>query len=544
MKIAPVILFFIYPAFFISTAFSQQKNLSLNRFTWLQKGNWYEQSEAFTAIKPILESQTIHLSNAGDPQAITRVLEDSIQNANKKKSWIIRKIKIENLIIIKDTTDKFRLTLDPLFNFEYGKDLADSSKSFYKNTRGVLIRGDIGSAFSFESSFYENQATYVNYIRNYNNASLVVPGQGRWKQFKNNGYDFAMASGYVSYSPNHHFNFQIGTGKHFVGDGYRSLLLSDNAFNYPFARITSSFGKFQYTNLYASLMNLSDAGVKTPPGTERLFQKKAGNFQFLSWNIHKRVQWGFFQGLIWQASDSLNRQCLKLPYASPLIYSALLSEGLRGKNNVVLGSTFKLKITSSLSLYGQYMMDDFSTEINSIHNKAGFQAGVKYFDVFKIKNLHLQMEYNQVRPYSYAHSTSAQSYTHYNQPLAHPLGANFKEEVVFLNYSRGDFFTEIKVNYAIIGKDSIGKNYGNTIFSSDNNSLYGPNSTINKMGQGVKTTLRILDFQVGYVVNKVTNFNIILGILNRTSISSVEDTHTNFIYFGIRTSLTNVYYDF
>lgn len=60
-----------------------------------------------------------------------------------------------------------------------------------------------------------------------------------------------MASGYVSYSSNKHFNFQVGHGKHFVGDGYRSLLLSDNALNYPYARITSTFGKLQYTNLYA-----------------------------------------------------------------------------------------------------------------------------------------------------------------------------------------------------------------------------------------------------------------------------------------------------
>ncbi|MFI5163804.1 MAG: hypothetical protein ACHQHP_00995 [Bacteroidia bacterium] len=407
-----------------------------------------------------------------------------------------------------------------------------------------MIRGDIGKNFSFESSFYENQATFPGYINNFNNTFLVVPGQGRWKPFKTSGYDFAMASGYVSYSPSKHFNFQIGHGKHFIGDGYRSLLLSDNAFNYPFLRITSSFGKFQYTNLYTVFMNLSSGGATLPAGVEALFQKKAGDFQFLSWNACKRLQLGFFQGLIWQASDSTNRERFNFNYFSPVIYNAALAEGLRGTNNVLLGWTLKFKITNSISLYGQYMMDDLSTEINSIHNKTGFQLGAKYFDLFGVKNLHFQIEYNQVRPYAYANADNSQSYSHYNQPLADPLGANFKEAIAFLNYRIGDFFAEVKINYAIIGKDSLGRNYGNNIFSSDNNAFYGVNSTIDKMGQGVKTTLRIFDFHIGYLVNPATNFNILFGISNRSSISSVENSQTNYVYFGIRTSLTNVYYDF
>jgi len=524
-----------------SSLYSQQKNLPLNR-------EW-ELYRVRCTVLDTLKTQ---------PPAVVRMCDNwshsnlkpiiSFQNENRKKqkkySLVRRKIKYESLFLINDSADGFRLTIDPLFDLEYGKDLADSSKSFYKNTRGILVRGDIGSKISFESSFYENQSTFVNYIRNYNDTFLVVPGQGRWKKFKNNGYDFAAASGYVSYSPGKHFNFQIGTGKHFAGDGYRSLLLSDNAFNYPFARITGTFGKIQYTNLYTVFINLTDGGVKTPPGTEKLFQKKAGRFDFLSWNIHRKLQFGLFQGMIWQASDSTNSQCLKLSYASPLIYTAALSEGLRGKNNVLLGVTLKLEITGSIFLYGQYMVDDFSAEKNSIHNKTGVQAGVKYFNFCGVKNLHLQAEFNQNRPYSYAHPIASQSYTHYNQPLAHPLGANFKEAVSFLNYRWRDFFTEARLNYAIIGKDSIGKIYGNNIFISDDKAIYGPNSTINEMGQGLKTTLRIIDFHIGYLVNPSTNFNVVIGLSNRKGISSAGDSRTNFVYFGIRTSLTNTYYDF
>ena len=293
-------------------------------------------------------------------------------------------------------------------------------------------------------------------------------------------------------------------------------------------------------------MNLTDGGVKTPFGTERLFQKKAASFQFLSWNASKRIQLGFFQGMIWQSADSMNIMNLNAFYFNPIIFANANQYGLDNQNNVLLGSTVKLKIINSISFYGQYILDELATDFikTSLHNKQGFQIGGKYFDVLKIKNLHLQLEYNQVRPYSYAHSISSQSYTHYNQPLAHPLGANLKEAIVFMNYRFGDFFAEVKFISAVIGKDSIGMNLGNNIFKSDNTSYYGINSTLNQMGQGVKTNLNIVDVHIGYLVNPSTNFNIVIGISNRISSNSYTTTQSNFIYFGIRTSLSNVYYDF
>ena len=546
-------IFFILNAGFwiLSSLCAQQKNLPLNR-EW---GLNFEKCKA--TINDSANPCTYYKNDNSCflPYIIPIKQIDKNDSLRKKTSFIKRKLKKENLIIVNDTIDKFYLIIDPLFNFEFGKDLSDSSKSFYKNTRGVLVRSDIGTKFSFESAFLENQATYVKYIDDYikntgylfpnptNYPYNVIPGQGRSKSFKKNGYDFGFSSGYISYSPSGHFNFQVGHGKHFVGDGYRSLLLSDNAFNYPFARITTSFGKIQYTNLYASFMNLTDGGVTTPPGTERLFQKKAGSFQFLSWNIHKQIQVGFFNGLIWQASDSMNNQSLRISYISPIIYTSALTEGLNGTTNVLLGATLKVKLTNSISFYGQYMMDDFSAIKNSLHNKTGFQAGAKYFDAFGAKNLHLQMEYNQVRPYSYASQKSAQSYTHYNQSLTHPFGANFKEAIAFLNYRIGDFFAEVKFNYAVIGKDYLNNNFGNNIFKSDTIALPGSISML----QGATTWLIYKEFKIGYLINPSTNFNVVAGISIRTETKdtgNITHSQTNFVYVGIRTSLSNVYYDF
>lgn len=538
-----------------------QQNLPLSREWGLEVEkykNYIKQSSSDTiVICKGCVSETIVIKPSDYSSFKPYIVRPSFIQKNKSRSWLLRKIKKENIIIVKDTSEKFNLTIDPLFNFEFGMDMADTSREkLYKNTRGFIVRGSIGEKFAFESSFYENQATYAKYIDDYikstddlfpqsaNYSYDVVPGQGRSKAFKKNGYDYAMASGYISYSPVKALNVQVGHGKHFIGDGYRSLLLSDNAFNYPFARITTTYKNIQYTNLYTSFMNLTDGGVKTPPHVERLFQKKTGSFQLLSINLWKRLQIGLFQGMIWEAADSTNKEHVDFNTFDPVIGVNTAVYGLNNKNNMLIGATFKLKMANTLFLYGQYMLDELpSLRSGETGNKSGYQVGFKYFDLFTVKNLHFQLEYNTVRPYAYSSDQPFQSYTHYNQALAHPLGANFYEVVGFINYRLKDFFIQLKGNYAVKGKDSLSYNFGGDIFKSSNTfpvnqSLEGIQTT-----QGLKTTIIYQDIQIGYLINPARNSNIIIGLINRTELGD-KKLSTQMVYVGWRTSLANFYYDF
>ncbi len=545
-------IFFLLPILLSA----QQKNISLNR-EWTLFAEQFclrDSSVHYTSMRPMIEGDklTVAYLNSHNSKEVRLYTYGN-------GPLLYRKLKKESLLIVRDTADKFHLTIDPLFNFEGGKDMADTSgEKLYKNTRGFLVRGDIGKKVSFESSFYENQATYARYIDNYiastnklfpQSATYqydVIPGQGRAKKFKVNGYDYAMASGYVSYSPIKMFNIQVGHGKHFVGDGYRSLLLSDNAFNYPYARITTTYKNIQYTNLYTSFMNLTDGGVTTPDNVERLFQKKIGSFQFLSANLFHRLQLGLFQGMIWQAADSSNRMRTNFHTYDPVIGVSALTYGLHNENNVLMGATFKLKVTKSISLYGQYMLDDVYSEKGrgDIRKKYGYQVGFKYFDLFTVKNLHIQAEYNTVRPYAYAAENAYQSYTHYNQALAHPLGANFYELVGFVNYRVKDFFIQLKANYAVKGNDSLKNNFGGNVFKPDNSFPITQKLENIETTQGLKTTIMYQDIHIGYLVNPSTNLNIVLGFTNRLEKTDRTSSSTQFVYLGIRTSLSNFYYDF
>lgn len=532
----------IFLIFFCSFIYSYKINaqhiIPLNQefFILFEKEITQIQKEAHTSFKPLTGTYISRFTNTDSLVLINRT--------NKPKSLFLRKLRYENLIAV-DSND-FHLTIDPLFNFEVSKQKSNS-EFLYSNTRGFWAQGSIGKKFSFESGFYENQSAFNTDVKDKILSSRVVPGQGSPKGFEKKGYDYASATGLISFTPNEHFNFQFGHGKNFIGDGYRSLFLSDNSFNYPFLKITTTIWKLQYTNLFASFLNLN-----VPHAYEQGFQKKFGTFHYLSWNIHKRVQIGLFETIIWQNyQDSTGyKRGFDYNYLNPIIFYRPIEYSLSSPDNALIGFSSKIKITDKFYLYGQFILDDLDVAgmkkgKGYILEKYGIQGGFKAFDLFKCNNLFFQSELNMVQPYVYAHKSPGQNYSHYNQALAHPLGANFIESVSILRYRFKDFYVEYKLNYALYGgDDTLNSHWGHNIFISDFNAQRGFPSWGNKILQGVKTTLIINDFRVSYVVNPKTNFNISLGVTNRIEKSAITDKNNMYVYFGIRTSLTNLYYDY
>jgi hypothetical protein len=436
---------------------------------------------------------------------------------------LLDKVFFDHLIHIKSKTGKYEFKVDPLLNIELGRASYDTANSqrISTNTRGFIASGSIGKDFYFETMFAENQSYFPYYIANFSKQTRVVPGQGRYKAFKTTGYDYAFSSGFISYQPFKRLNIQLGHGKQKIGNGYRSLLLSDNAFNYPYIRITSEWfkGRLQYTNIYAVLMNLTTGGALTPKYTEPLFQKKPVAFQYLSFNVNKRINIGLFQGMIWNAADSMNRQHLDWQYFNPVIFTNLGFYGLNNKNNIVIGANANVKISSKISVYGQFMGDDFSN-VSKLGNAFGYQVGIKYFDALFLKNLMLQAEYNDVAEGSYNSpfgTYSNQSYSHYNQSLGYTLGYG-KELVLLGDYKYKRFFLNAKLNlqWLTLNKYDL---YNNTF-----------------------TTLKL-----GYTINTAYNFNVSLGYNYRYQdfyAFNASNNKTTFYTLSLKSNLYNTYYDF
>ncbi|MFH1120030.1 MAG: hypothetical protein V1775_09405 [Bacteroidota bacterium] len=448
-----------------------------------------------------------------------------------------RKLFSESLIRV--DTAGFRLSIDPLVNFEAGRQ-TDKDRSTWINTRGIRVDGSIGNDFAFHSAFYESQAVFATWTDSIARVLRLVPGQAMYKAFKGNGFDYAFAEGHISYSPSRYFTFRFGHGRNFFGDGYRSLLLSDVAFNYPYLLISTKVWKLQYINLYAQMMDLN-----MPRATWDPWHKKYTTMHYLTWNATPWLNIGIFEAIVWNSGDSTGNRGFDFNYLNPVIFYRPVEFSLGSPDNALLGGSIRLTLGKKALVYAQLMLDEFKLD----HvlkgdgwwaNKHGFQAGAKVFDPFNIRNLFLQAEYNHVRPYTYAHNESVQNYGHYNQPLAHPLGANFREFDLFLSYRLQRWLFDYKIIYSVHGIDTAGLNFGGNI--------YKPYLTYvtefgNKIGQGLKTALMVNELKIGWLINPATNLQLNAGITIRRE-STVQSGYSGLLlWFGLRSSLFNHYYD-
>ena len=232
---------------------------------------------------------------------------------------------------------------------------------------------------------------------------------------------------------------------------------------------------------------------------------------------------------------------------------------LNSPDNVLVGVNAKYSFNSSYT-YGQLVLDEFSlTDLRSNKgfwaNKIGYQLGYKVFDPFNMNRLTLQTEFNYVRPYTYAHHNPQQNYAHYNQPLAHPLGANFSELLFMANYSWKRFEINAKIIFAKYGGDFKGDSisYGSNLYFStgdyaDEEGLVGissgrPSDYGIEMYQGNLTTVEYKSLNISYILNPYTNLKLNLGVTLRNSQNDEDSIQTQFIHFGIISNLFNHYYD-
>ena len=531
------------------TGYSQHTNLLLGRnySSDINKVLYTKDPDIHTSFKPILNSS---LSFASDS-----VIESNYQSTYK--NWYLRKTFSEHLIVLEG--DDYKVIASLIINFSKGKELIDSKNTF-ANSRGYLIEGDLGKKISFSTSFVENQAIFPNYLDESIRKNNVVPGQGYARDFKETGFDYAMSSGYVTYRPNNMFALQFGHGKNFIGDGYRSLLLSDNTFNYPYLKIQTTFWKVQYTNLYAELMDINYFATHGLPNWDQMgYPKKYMSAHYLSLNATKKLNISLYEAVIWRMNHAPGSSGFDVNYLNPIAMLRPIEFSVNSPDNVLVGVNTKYAFESSY-MYGQLVLDEFSiTDLRANDgfwaNKIGYQLGYKIFDPFNIDRLTLQTEYNYVRPYTYAHHNPQQNYAHYNQPLAHPLGANFSELLFMANYKWKRFEIDAKIMFAKYGGDVKGEtvSYGSNVYFSTGNyaqeaGLVGmgsgrPSDYGIEMYQGNLTTIDCKSLNISYIINPYTNLKINLGLTLRNSHNDDEDVKSQFINFGIMSDLFNHYYD-
>lgn len=501
-------------------------------------------TNSHTAAKPFVYSD------------VARYYDINAENERLAKdtdSWFGRKLFNEHLVEVQG--EDYWFTVDPILDLQVGRDTEADFSSTWNNTRGVFIQAGLGKRFNLTASVYESQGRFADYfnrfaedLRGGGGEPAIIPGRGIAKRFKTDAYDYPVAEAYLSYTPADFLNIQFGHGKNFIGDGYRSLLLSDVASPHPFLKLNATFWKIKYTSTW---MWLKD--VRPEVEVDGAFLTKYMANHYLSWNVSKRLNIGLFESVMW--TDS-NGRGFDVNYLNPIIFlRAIEFQTGQDAGNAIIGLSSKYKWNNKVNLYGQFIIDEFSLSDvtggqKSWKNKFGFQLGAKYFNAFKVDNLLLQAEYNQVRPYTYSHNSIVLNYAHFNQPMAHLWGANFRELVLIGRYNYKRWFGDAKF---IIGQrgfdfntpeDSF--NYGGNIYESEVNRV---GNTGIEIGQGNKTNSFMTEVQAGYIINPATNLklftNIIYRDFNPEAITpSTMASNTLWFSVGVRTDLFNWYNDF
>jgi hypothetical protein len=354
-------------------------------------------------------------------------------------------------------------------------------------------------------------------------------------------YAYQYFSGYVSWSPNKILNIQAGQDKHFWGDGYRSMVLSDNALPFPFLKVSANVWHLNYVCLYTFMKDATN-----PSGYKKDWLNKYSTLHYLGWNATKRLNVGLFESIVWQGTDSTRYRGYDVNYLNPVLFFRPTEYSLGSSDNAFLGASMKIKVAKKQQFYGQVVLDEFLLKevlknTGWWANKYAVQIGFKWFDLFTIKRLNFQTEYNYARPYTYSHGSVQQNYGHMNQSLAHPLGANFRESATFINYRYKRLFIEAKVVYAYYGADSLGSDSGKNIFVSYSNrdSEYG-----NHTGQGVQTFLTNASIRAAYVLDTRMNAKVEFGFSERIEQTEKVTKNLSCIFFGLRMDLCNLYNDY
>jgi hypothetical protein len=409
------------------------------------------------------ENTGSYLSRVDEYNLHSLLMDNSEWYSGSKETFLSKKSILNTFYVTKPNllevnTKDFFLVVNPVINLQLGVE-SGNDQNLYYNKRGVTLRGRIANKIGFSTTITDNQEHGPSFFQDRVTTLNAVPGVGFYKKFKSNGYDYFDGRGYFTFNVTKYIDVQFGYDKNFIGNGYRSLFLDNNGDSYLFLKLNTKIWKFDYQNLFMELMpQFSKTGAN-------LLDRKYAAMHHLSMNVTKWLNVGLFEGVIFGRKNRFDFE-----YLNPIIFLRHVEGTVGSPDNAVAGIDFKANAVHHLQFYGQLLLDEFLVhEIVKGNgywaNKYGYQLGVKYIDAFKINNLDLQLESNRVRPFTYSHYDSVANYTHYNQPLAHPLGASFQEWIGVLKYQPAPkWYVDARAIYYYQGLDSAGIDFGSNPF--------------------------------------------------------------------------------
>lgn len=432
----------------------------------------------------------------------------------------------------------FYLSFNPIILFQLGKENA-SGEELYINTRGLELQGLIARKVGFYLQFTENQERPPQFVQDLINGSEAVPGNGYYKNYQGTAYDYLNSTGYFSFNVAKYINIQFGYGKNFLGDGYRSLLLSGYSNNYLYLKTNLRIWKLNYENILGELISQYQRN-----NGDYLRPKKYIALHDLNLDLTHWLNIGVFEAITFSRVDHF-----EFEYLNPVIIYRSAEQQLGSPDKAHVGIHAKADFAHHFQLYAQFLLDEFRASQFFSHsgwwgNKWAFQLGGKYIDAFGVSNLDLQGEMNLVRPYTYTHYDSVSNYSNYNLPLADPLGANFREFIALAQYQTGKRLSlRGRIIYYEQGRDTGNLDWGSNIFLNYNLHYmdFG-----NRIGQGVGSKVLNATFTASYEIkfNLFLDLSLMYRRIGGPFFDQAPKNATEFLSAGLRWNIGRRVYDY
>lgn len=419
----------------------------------------------------------------------------------------------------------------------YFKSKDTSNKNFYQNSRGFNIYGFLGEKIFFYTDFYENQAYFPYYIDSAVNYTLATLGQGVWKIFGKDlkGKDFNYINGFLSINWNKYLNLTFGLSKFFIGNGYRSLILSDNASPFPFLNFNLKFSKVYYQLIFTEFENFKVKYYYT-------HTKKYGKYIILAYKPTKNIELTFVDATLWPTiQKGLYKNAVNYKYFVPIPIFQNTTSVLDSTKNEILAANIFLT-NNFLGIYTQFVLNKWGK--TNFEKRYGFQIGIKIYDIllnnFKNTRFSTILEYNHCQPFVYSSNKENLSFSHLNESLTSPIGANYKEFLIIGIFEIKRFRAFFQYNNILTSYDEPQTNYGRDILK--------PNSTATaaymaNVGYGNHTKIKILKLRLSFVLNPKIDWQIFIEKNYRIP-EFVNKKSENYLSFGIISYIWNVYTDF
>jgi len=263
----------------------------------------------------------------------------------------------------------------------------------------------------------------------------------------------------------------------------------------------------------------------------------------LKFNFNPNIHIGLFEGVVYSGELGLQPSLI-----NPIIFYRSIEGFANNQGNAMLGADFRVNFLKRFSVYGQLILDEF--KFDEVFgdppgwwgNKYGIQAGLKYFNFLGIENLDGLAEYNRVRPYTYGHRTKITSFSNFNQPLAHTIGANLKEVIGVLKYTFKEKwsldFTAMRMSF---GEDTDSTHWGTNILIpfTEREQEYN-----NITSQGIDTDVWLYNLNLSYRFGHDLFLDLEYNFRKQISDLAERNNNQSYVGFALRMNVARLRHNY